>query len=215
MRLTPYEYIRSLVPKPIKAVLRPVLGLFIDKYGSELGYWRNRHRLDGFENEWYRPSLLGLAGEENEAFLLGKVVADFGCGPNGSLAWLGNPHLFGIDVLADKYAEAFPDDIRSHGMIYVTCTETVIPMPSNSIDVMFTRNALDHTSNLEAMCSEIVRVIKTGGELIGGFNLYEPATYAEPQTLTPELLGRLLFRHFSEVRRVVDGGHLAFRGTKL
>jgi SAM-dependent methyltransferase len=202
MRLTLYERIRSVVPKPVKVALQPVLGLVTDKYSSELGYWKARHRTEGFDNRHYRGLMLAMARETDESFLAGKTVADFGCGPKGSLCWLqGAEAKIGIDVLAARYADAFPEAIRSHDMIYVTATEAVIPMPTASVDVMFTLNALDHAADLPAMSREIVRVLKPSGEFIGSFNLNEPCTVAEPLTLDEALLDRELLCRFTETSR--------------
>ena len=38
------------------------------------------------------------------------------------------------------------------------------------------------------MLSEIFRILKTGGEFIGSFNMNEPATETEPQALTFEMI---------------------------
>ena len=102
----------------------------------------------------------------------------------------------GIDVLANRYSEF---GISSHDMCYVVSTETVIPLPSNYVDVIFTLNALDHVTNLPRICDEIYRILAPGGTLFGSFNLNEPATESEPQTLTHGLLHDLLLRRF-EVR---------------
>ena len=69
-------------------------------------------------------------------------------------------------------------------MVYVKSTENVIPVPSGFFDVLFTRNAMDHVNNFESMCNEILRVLKSGGEFIGSFNIEEPPTICEPQCLT-------------------------------
>jgi len=71
-------------------------------------------------------------------------------------------------------------------MIYVKSTEKAIPIPSDSIDVLFTLNAIDHVDDFENICTEIVRIIKPGGDFIGSFNIEEPSTPCEPQTLTEE-----------------------------
>ena len=141
--------------------------------------------------------MLAIAEETTDDFLKGKIVADFGCGPRGSLVWASSAWLrIGIDVLADRYADEFTDSIASHGMIYLKSTEKVIPLPSSFVDIMFTLNAMDHVDNFSNMCSEIVRVLKPGGEFIGGFNLEEHSTPCEPQKLNEkcikeELLSKL------------------------
>lgn len=205
---TALEIVRAKVPKPVKRALSPFIRPFTNKYRSELNYWRNRHRTEGgqFRNEWYAQTMLAMAGEADASFLKSKVVADFGCGPRGSLAWLEEATRVGIDVLSTAYSREFPNDLRRHGMIYVTSTEHLIPMPDNSVDVMYSMNSLDHTANLQEMCSEILRVMKPDAELIASFNLHEPPTAAEPQVLTEELLHQVLLRHF-EPRNVRFGRH--------
>jgi len=168
------------------------------KYESELQYWINCFAKEGgrFNNGHYADRCLRMAEEQDDAFLKGKIVADFGCGPRGSLAWTTAPALrIGIDVLATAYLNCFGPCMLEHGMVYVTSTESIIPLPSSSVDVLFTLNAMDHVNSLSAMASEVLRVLKTDGLFIGSFNLHEPATPCEPQTLTETLLRKELLRH--------------------
>ena len=197
-QLTRFERFKSALPKPVKKALAPLRNLVVGKTQSELAYWQARHLVEGrFKNDWYERILLAIAGESDGAFLKGKSIADFGCGPRGSLTWAEQANFrFGIDVLAQRYAEVFPDDVRDHGMVYVPSTEAVIPMPDACIDIMFTLNALDHVANLDVMCSEICRILKPRGRLVGSFNLNESATAAEPQTLTEAVLDQKLLRFF-------------------
>lgn len=102
----------------------------------------------------------------------------------------------GIDVLADKYADEFTENILSHDMIYLKSTEKVIPLPENFLDILFTLNAIDHVDNFPVICNELIRVLKPRGLFIGSFNLDEPATPYEPQkldeiTIRKELLSKL------------------------
>lgn len=173
------------LPEPVKVPLRRFRG----KYNEELAFWRERFEAgqltDPGTGLYYQRLMLGMAEEPNADFLNGKIVADFGCGPCGTLVWAPNALVrIGIDVLADRYADEFPEVIRSHGMIYVKSTEKSIPMPSDFVDVLFTLNAIDHVSDFPAMCSEIMRVIRPGGLFIGSFNLNEPWNITEPQQLT-------------------------------
>lgn len=183
--------IKTMLPEPIKNILRPIRNIFIRKSHSELSFWRSRLEIDKgkFKNSHYERLMLAMAQESSGEFLKGKIVADFGCGPRGSLVWASSAFLrIGIDVLADRYADAFTDNITSHGMIYLKSTEKVIPLPSNFVDIMFTLNAIDHVDNFSGMCDEIIRVLKPGGEFIGSFNLEEPATPSEPQQLDEKII---------------------------
>jgi ubiquinone/menaquinone biosynthesis C-methylase UbiE len=183
--------LKAFVPEPIKKFLRPIRNCFIKKYDAELSFWRSRLKLDHgrFKNSHYERLMLAMAEERNDDFLKGKIVADFGCGPRGSLVWARSALLrIGIDVLADRYADEFADNITSHGMIYLKSTEKVIPLPSNFIDIMFTLNAIDHVDHFPDMCAEIIRVIKPEGEFIGSFNLEEPDSPNEPQRLNERII---------------------------
>ena len=185
------------IPEPAVFVLRPVAKAVKFKYFYELLYWKLGFKTYGevLEKERYEPIMLAMAEEKNDDFLEGKIVADFGCGPRGSLRWAGSASLrIGIDVLADRYADNFKHIIISHNMIYLKCTEKVIPLPSDFVDVMYTLNAMDHVDDFSGMCEEIVRVLKPGGLFIGSFNLGEKATLWEPQTLTVQKIESELLR---------------------
>jgi SAM-dependent methyltransferase len=170
------------------------------KYVSELAYWKGRYEMEKgkFKNSWYERYMLGIAGEQNHDFIKNKIIADFGCGPRGSLLWADLAQLrIGIDVNVDVYADEFKDDIISHGMIYLKSTENVIPIPSDFVDIMFTMNAIDHVDSFSAMCSEIIRVIKPGGYFYGSFNLEEQPNINEPQRLTEKLIKHHLLDHLT------------------
>jgi SAM-dependent methyltransferase len=161
------------------------------KYDAEIAFWRSRYEIDKgwFGNDHFQRIMLRMAGEPDSSFLNGKVVADFGCGPRGSLVWASSAALrIGIDVLADRYADEFTTNITAHGMVYLKSTERVIPLPSDLVDVMFTLNAIDHVDDFPTMCSEIVRVLKPGGLFIGSFNLEEPPAVTEPQQLSEQAI---------------------------
>jgi len=181
------------LPDPIIDILKFIREKlpFANKYNSEFSFWKSRLEIDKgkFDNRHYEKLLLAMAEEKNDSFLSEKIVADFGCGPRGSLVWAKSTKLkIGIDVLVNMYADEFKDNIISHDMIYLQSTEKVIPLPSNFVDIMFTLNAIDHVYNFKVMCDEIIRVIKPGGEFIGSFNLEEPVTSAEPQSLNEQII---------------------------
>jgi SAM-dependent methyltransferase len=214
------EKLRASTPEFIKKILRPVLfrKQMKDKFSRELNWWRNRFEIDGgFNNSHFQKLFLLMAGETNGEFLRDKVVADFGCGPRGSLCWAKSASLrIGIDVLADRYADIFTSNIISHGMIYLKCTEKVIPLPSDFVDIIFTLNAIDHVDNLPAMCSEIIRVLKAGGNFIGGFNLEEPPSVFEPQMLNEAIIKKYLL-DFLEIQsyRITKPGPGPFETVSL
>jgi SAM-dependent methyltransferase len=185
----------------IKSLVRPVYRKLFpsptpDKSSMELSFWKREYKRKRgrFENSYYRRNMLAMASEKDEAFLADKIVADFGCGPAGSLEWATSAkERIGIDVLANAYITAF--DLSAQAMRYVTNTENAIPLPSNYVDVLYTVNAMDHVDDLECMCTEVLRILRSGGEFIGSFNLHERATTCEPQPLDEELIRKHLLSH--------------------
>jgi SAM-dependent methyltransferase len=183
--------LKAITPGPVRRAYYRARVRLTGKYDSELRFWRGRFAADQgrFSNSHYERLMLAMAEEPNDRFLKGKIVGDFGCGPRGSLAWARSALLrLGIDVLVDRYADEFTDNLVSHGMVYVKSTESVIPIPTGYVDVMFTLNAMDHVDDFPAMCCEIVRVIKPGGLFVGSFNLHEPPSKCEPQTLSEQVI---------------------------
>ena len=179
--------LRTIIPKPIKRSFYR----FLKKDVAELSFWRRRLEAEKgkFYNNDYKKLMLAMAEESSDDFLKGKIVADFGCGPRGSLVWARSALLrIGIDVLADRYADEFTENIISHGMIYLKSTEYVIPLPSDFVDIIFTINAFDHVDNFSIMCAEIMRVLKHRGQFIGSFNLEEPPSPSEPQQLNEKII---------------------------
>jgi SAM-dependent methyltransferase len=203
MKIKTQERLIGLIPTPIRQVLRPVLlpsyYKLMNKKNMELYYWTGvLEKGNGkFDNSVYERLMLAIAGEPDDSFLKGKVVADFGCGPQGSLAWAKSAALrIGIDLLADSYADMFTDNILSHGMIYLKSTEKVIPLPSDFVDTLFTVNALDHVDSFPDMCREIIRILKPGGELIGSVNIGGIATATEPHVLDENIIREYLLKDF-------------------
>lgn len=167
-----------------------------NKSRAELEYWKMKISEEGaLKNSHYKKILLGMAEREDDSFMQGKVVADFGCGPRGSLAWTNSPAVkIGIDVLALEYIKA--TSIRDHGMIYLTSTETDIPISDKIVDYMFTLNAFDRVSNPEKMIYEIMRVLKDDGEFIASFDLHQPEEEGQPQWYTEDIIDNLLKDNF-------------------
>jgi SAM-dependent methyltransferase len=152
-----------------------------EKYAAELGYWNERKLTEGvLANGHYKDLMLDISGRP-EHFFAGKVLADFGCGPRGSLEWAAKAkHRYCIDVLVEQYRTL---GIHTHAAEYVESTEDSIPLPDNCTDVMFSMNAIDHAINWAHMLRECIRVLKPGGLLAFSVNLDEAWSPAEPNTI--------------------------------
>jgi SAM-dependent methyltransferase len=188
---------RFFIPPFLRPKVKNLLRIFPSKFkhSDEIKYWQNEWNNGRFLNDYYEQTMLLLAGEPNSEFLRDKIVADFGCGPQGSLCWAKSARArIGIDVLADAYSQFA---IHEHDMLYVVSSERHIPLPANYVDVIFTMNAFDHVSNLSQMGAEITRIMRPGGLLVGSFNIGEPPTFSEPQTLSEAMVHAKLLRHLN------------------
>lgn len=184
-----------------KTAGRRLFYLCRSKEQAELGYWKRCFRKEGhtFQNGHYQSLLLAMAGESDDAFLRDLRIADFGCGPRGSLSWIDSSETkIGIDLLATAYLKHFFAVMKTHNMIYVNATEKLIPIPDAYLDIIFTLNAFDHVADIEIMAAELRRILKPGGELIGSFNLNEAKTKAEPNTLSEAWLRDIFFAGYKK-----------------
>jgi len=187
--------IKRRIPRFLKKILRPIHNIIANKYSTEFEFWKYKYNTENgtFNNSSYKKFMLAMAKEEDDSFLKNKIVADFGCGPRGSLVWVKSAKLrIGIDVLADRYVDAFKKNITSHGMIYLKSTEKCIPLPDNFVDVIFSLNAIDHVDSFPVMSEEILRTLKLGGMLYCSFNLEEVKSVTEPQVLTEKNINKYL-----------------------
>jgi len=190
---------RVIVNKSMQLIGKVLRYILVSKREYELSYWKICFREESgrFGNSHYKKLMLAIANEKDDTFLAGKTVADFGCGPRGSLVWAKSAaRRIGIDVLVDRYMELFGSELKTHQMEYIRCSEKDIPLASESVDVLFSVNSLDHVADLIAMCSEMNRILKPGGLLIGSFNLNHKPGKAEPQKLTEAFLRSQLFPDF-------------------
>lgn len=173
------------------------------KTQSELQYWKSKYIEEGnsFRNKHYQIWMLNLLETNSVNIFSDKVVADFGCGPRGSLSWIENAKVkIGLDVLALEYLTNFSRTLKKHGMIYAATTETHIPLPDNYVDILFTINSFDHVSCPRIMAKELLRILKPGGIFAASFNLYEPATLTEPQTLKYEDIEDRFFPALKDIK---------------
>ena len=204
--------LKKYIPDSVKSKLQPLRRLLLNKHAVELSYWRRVLESESgtFGNSHYRKIMLAMAEESSDDFVQGKIVADFGCGPCGSLVWAKSAALrIGIDVLADRYVDEFKNEVLSHGMIYLKSTEKAIPLPQSCVDIIFTLNAIDHVDDFSGMCAEIVRILKPGGIFIGSFNLEEPPSPCEPQRLSEDIIKNNLLNQLE-----IKSYRITIRGPK-
>jgi SAM-dependent methyltransferase len=153
--------------------------------------------------------VLAEAGIGDRAFFDGKVVLDVGSGPLGFPDAVPAATSISVDPLHGRYADAglLAPDSRA---IYLSVGAENIPLRSASVDIVISRNNLDHVDDPAAAAAEIVRLLRPGGTLIVSVDVDHPPTAAEPHELSREdvraLFGGLAIVAESELGEGHGGG---------
>ncbi|RME46521.1 MAG: class I SAM-dependent methyltransferase [Caldilineae bacterium] len=119
------------------------------------------------------PSLVWRAGQERRLVMIresaggrlassGRVLVD-GCGVgmyNHALLRF-TPHVFGLDVEADRVREAS----QRAGGVVVAVGER-LPYPDAVFDVVLSHEVIEHVGDDAAYAAEMVRVLKPGGRAV-------------------------------------------------
>ena len=137
-----------------------------------------------------------------------KSIVDIGCGPQGSLHFFNAKLKIGIDPLAWSYKEF---NIKQHDIQYISSRSENIPLKSSSIDGVISVNSLDHVDNLENTLNEIIRILKSNGEIYLQLNLAETPTIYEPIIIKEKEIEEFLKRYFiiKEKKRIEKGSSIS------
>lgn len=157
-------------------------------------YWEVAWKRNSLENKhWYLQSLLNnddecrrICGESIidvcKAFQKehGRIpyVADIGCGPISSLAYLvheGLADVLGLDAVADEYADLLAQyDIKSPVKQVQGIGEYMDrEIADESFDIVFCRNALDHHQCPALAWLNMFKMTKVGGQIIQSHSIRE------------------------------------------
>jgi len=157
-------------------------------------YWEVAWKRNSLENKhWYIQSLLDNDAECEKicgssiinvckvfAEEHGRIplVADIGCGPVSSLAYLvheGLADVLGLDAVANEYAELLAQyDIRSPVKQVQGIGEYMDrEFADNSFDIVFCRNALDHHQCPALAWLNMFKLAKVGGQIIQSHSIRE------------------------------------------
>jgi SAM-dependent methyltransferase len=145
--------------------------------------------------------VLSEAGIEDTRFFEGRVVLDIGPGPLGFPDACGAAVSIGVEPLAERFADAgllLPDSRA----VYLAIGAEEIPLVSGTVDVVLSRNSLDHVRDPDAVVSEVHRLLRPGGTFILNVDLDHPATATEPHTFTAQRVRELL--NSFEIEREIE-----------
>lgn len=112
--------------------------------------------------------------------LRSKIIMDLGCGPYGIIKGLdflrekkkvSFKKLIGIDPLMNFYLKKIKILKNKKNIKLYNSKGEKIPLKDNSVDIVFSTNALDHCDDPSKVLSEIYRVLKPGGKLYCSLHL--------------------------------------------
>jgi ubiquinone/menaquinone biosynthesis C-methylase UbiE len=127
--------------------------------------------------------VLREAAIEDPGFFESKVVVDIGSGPLGFPSACPARVSISVDPLHDRYAAAGLL-LDGAAAIHLSARAERIPLLASSVDVVVTRNALDHVDDPHAVLAEVQRLLKPGGTLIANFDVDHTPSTTEPHSLS-------------------------------
>ena len=101
----------------------------------------------------------------------GLAMVDVGCGPGtitlGLAERVAPGRVLGIDIDADRIAMA-AEASRRAGIVnaaFRTADATALPVPADSIDIVFANGLIEHPPDPAAIVAEFARVLRPGGRV--------------------------------------------------
>jgi SAM-dependent methyltransferase len=111
----------------------------------------------------------------------GRRVLEIGCGPLVPILQFSDCERHGVDQLNGSYIDiGWP--LYGYDAKLISCPAEKLPYPDGYFDAVISVNALDHVDDFGAVCSEMQRVLKKGGEVRFAVEYHKP-TIAEPLEL--------------------------------
>ena len=147
---------------------------WLDSQKHELGFWQKELKINNLDqaqrNKYYLSKMEGkcdlIKRFVESTDLKDKVVMDLGSGPQGILHVLDCKIKIAVDPLMDKFRE-IGYNIGENGVNnYTMKAEEISSEFSDSVDVIFCLNSIDHHQNPKLVVEECSKCLKKGGHLI-------------------------------------------------
>ncbi len=131
---------------------------------SEKSWWEKQ--IDAIDFNYFKRFAGDLLIEINGVASIDSQtrILEIGSGPAGILTYLPSNHRFAIDPLEHFYGtQSRCREIRDSEVKYAAAQAEYLPYTDNSFDFLIIDNILDHCENIDAVFSEMKRVLKPGG----------------------------------------------------
>lgn len=168
---------------------------------GQLSYWKIRW----MEARAHALRILREAQLTDLQFFVGKRVVDIGPGAVCFLEASGAQVGIAIEPLAREFA-AHGLLLPSANTIYLPVNGEEIPLLDESVDIVVSRNNLDHVNNPAVVTREIHRILKPSGCFILIVHLEDGATVTEPHALSYEAIHHLVSSFETDRERILPSG---------
>ena len=123
--------------------------------------------------EWWQPWIdaNALADPETVLVCLGGAFVD-------DLPAVRAVNKFNVDHLADVYTDIAAPEIATQDITFVSCPAETLPFATGTVNVVYSRNALDHFDNPLRVLEEVHRVLRPEGTFL--FACYFDSTFLDP-----------------------------------
>lgn len=184
----------------IENLLRPVGEWPIEWNSVSLPYATVRQ----LEARAHGLRILNEAQIDQSDFFADKIVVDIG---PGAICFLETSDARGgiaIEPLAREFA-AHGLLLASEHVIYLPVAAEDMPLVDESVDVVVSRNNLDHVTDPATVVHEVYRILKPGGTFILIVHLEPEASITEPHAFTADAI-RMIMRLFITDKETISRG---------
>ena len=186
--------LRSIIEVPLWFRRQKLSAFFTNeieykKRKAELRFWEERLSSKGGIDYWrklYFDLYCHYLGAQQDSFA-GKVLMDIGCGPHGVVSMFEAKFKLGVDPFVYHYRQMF-NLHNKNNVKYLSCGGEDIPLPDETVDVVISRNAIDHVDDVRSTFCEVHRVLRNEGEIIFSINYQDEPSICEPHVLNDETL---------------------------
>jgi phosphoethanolamine N-methyltransferase len=149
----------------------------IDVMENEYGNTRKGNAITGILEFLYGNTFMSAGGTDSVDIMLkglslsNKKLVDIGCGFGGADIYLAQKYpttIIGLDPVKKTIQGALKNAHSSHltkQLSYIHTPSLPYPLENESVDIVFSKEALLHAPNKKEIILEIFRILKPGGQL--------------------------------------------------